>query len=309
MLAPMNARLKTRLNKSFAAARDAELGTRLGAIETELVPGPGTNRYVDTVNGSDASTNDGLSWEKAYATMGKAFEDIESRDTIYFVGKIREQIVAPLGVYGVTIIAADTTPRHDLAASWMAPAADGVVGKALVEVMEQGWAFINILFQSFTSGAAVKLSRRETAEIPDASHAQFINCRFVGVTGIDDNGGAFNVVVRDCTFQALTGTAILGSNTSGDIPRQWLIEDNRFISCANGIDEAFALSTIRNNVFMGTFTKFIDLTGGTAPNFVYDNIVNVAGADFDPAGGWTGIDGDLWRNYLLDGIEVGLPAN
>jgi hypothetical protein len=241
--------------------------------------------------------------------MAAAFAVIASRDTIHFVGKVREQIVAPLGVYGVTIVAADTSPRHDLAASWMAPASGGTASKALCEVMEQGWRFINILFQSFTTAAAVKLSRRETASIPDASHAQFLGCRFVGVSGIDDNGGNSFVTVRNCTFQSLTGTAILGSDTSGDIPTQWLIEDNRFIDCVNGIDEAFYHSTIRNNVFMGTFTKFIDLTGGTAPNFVYDNIVNVAAADFDPTGGWTGVNGDYWKNYLTGGIEVGLPAD
>jgi hypothetical protein len=268
---------------------------------------PGKDWYVNTVAG--ATGNDGKSWDNAFPLMASAFAVLGSRDTIHFVGKIREQLVAPLGVYGVKIIAADTTPRHDLAASWMAPASGGVVGKALCEVKEQGWVFVNILFQSYTSGSAVKLSRRETAAIPDASHAQFKNCRFVGVTGIDDNGGNFNVIVRDCTFQSLTGTAILGSDTSGDVPTQWLVEDNIFIDCANGIDEAFYHATIRNNVFMGTFTKFIDLTGGTAPNFVYDNIVNVAAADFDPAGGWTGVNGDYWKNYLTDGVEIGLPAN
>lgn len=267
----------------------------------------GKTYFVDTVSGSDSK--DGLSWDNAFLTMAAALAVIESRETIYVVGKVREQLVAPLGVYGVKIIGADTSPRHDLAASWMAPASGGVESKALLEVKEQGWVFINILFQSFTTASAVKLSRRETTAIPDASHAMFFGCRFVGVSGIDDNGGNSFVTVRGCTFQSLTGTAILGSSVSADVPTQWLIEDNRFIDCANGIDEAFYHSTIRRNEFMGTFTKFIDLTGGTAPNFVYDNIVNVAAADFDPAGGWTGVNGDLWRNYLLDGIEVGLPAN
>lgn len=267
----------------------------------------GKNIFVDTVNGHAGA--EGSTWENACLTMADALAVVASHDVIYVSGKVREQVIAPLGVYGVRVIGADTSPRHDLASSWMAPASGGVASKALLEVKEQGWSFENLLFQSFTTASAIKLSRRETAEIPDASHAMFIGCRFVGVSGIDDNGGNSYVTVRGCTFQSLTGTAILGSSTSGDVPTQWLVENNRFIDCANGIDEAFYHGTIRDNVFMGTFTKYIDLTGGTAPNFVYDNIVNVVSTAFDPDGGFTGVTGDYWKNYLTDGVEVGLPAN
>jgi len=268
----------------------------------------GVNWYVDTVGGSAAG--DGKSWDTACSTMAAAFLKIASRDTINMIGKVREQIVAPLGVYGVRIVGADTSPRHDLAASWMAPASGGTTSKALCEVMEQGWVFENILFQSFTTASAVKISRRETAEIPDGSHAMFINCRFVGVSGIDDNGGNSFVTVRNCTFQSLTGTAILGSSVSADVPTQWLIEDNRFVNCTNGIDEAFYHATIRRNIFIGTSTKYIDLTGGTAPNAVYDNVfTSVAAADFDPTGGVTGVTGDYWYNELTDTKERGLPAD
>lgn len=276
-------------------------------IFDQYAVGRGKNIYLNTVTGSAGNT--GETWTDPCLTMAAAFAKLASGDTIYMSGKVREQVIAPLGVYGVRIVGADTSPRHDLAASWMAPASGGTASKALCEVMEQGWIFENILFQSFTTASAVKLSRRETTEIPDASHAMFINCRFVGVTGIDDNGGNSYVTVRNCTFQDLTGTAILGSSTSGDLPTQWLVEDNRFIDCANGIDEAFKRSITRNNVFQGTFTKYYDGTGGTGTNFIYDNIVNIAAGEFDPDGGWTGINGDYWKNYLTGGIEVGLPAN
>jgi hypothetical protein len=308
MLTPLTARLRTRLNRSSPVARDAALGTRLGEIETEIVPSPGTKRYVDTVNGLD--TNDGLSWETAYKTMAKAFTVIASHDTIYFVGKVREQLIAPLGVYGVTIIGADTTPRHDLAASWMAPASGATVSKALCEIIEQGWVFQNILFQSHTTAPAVKMTRAEDAVHPDPSHASFIGCRFAGVDGIWDSGGCYNISIIGCKFYDLTGTAIKVVAGAGiAAPQHWLIEDCEFVNCANGIINGFKWCVIRNNVFASITTKVIDLTGGTAPNFVYDNAFNIAGADFDPAGGVIGVTGDYWSNMLLDGLETGLPAN
>jgi hypothetical protein len=291
----------------FSFVRNPQMKEGFANIFDQALIGRGNNWFVDTVSGRAGNT--GKSWTDPFLTMAAALAVVESHDVIYVSGKVREQLIAPLGVYGVRIIGADTSPRHDLAASWMAPASGGVASQALIEVKEQGWVFENLLLQSFTTASAVKLSRRETTLIPDASHAMFIGCRFVGVSGIDDNGGNSFVTVRNCTFQGLTGTAILGSDTSGDVPTQWLIEDNRFIDCVNGIDEAFYHATIRNNVFMGTFTKFIDLTGGTAPNFVYDNIVNIAAADFDPTGGWTGVNGDYWKHYLTGGVEIGLPAD
>lgn len=43
------------------------------------------------------------------------------------------------------------------------------------------------------------------------------------------------------------------------------------------------------------------ITGGGA--------FTIAAADFDPAGGVTGVTGDVWSNTLTDTIETGLPAN
>lgn len=276
-------------------------------IFDQALVGRGKNLFVNTITG--LAGNSGLSWVDPCLTMAAAIAKAASGDVIYIYGKVREQLIAPLGMYGVRIVGADTSPRHDLAASWMAPASGGVASKALLEIKEQGWVFENLLLQSFTTASSIKLSRRETALIPDASHAMFNNCRFVGVNGIDDNGGNSFVTIKGCVFQDLTGTALLGSDTSGDIPTQWLVEDNRFIDCVNGIDEAFKRSTVRNNVFQGTFTKYYDGTGGTGTNFIYDNIVNIAAADFDPAGGWTGVSGDYWKHQLTDTVEIGLPAN
>jgi hypothetical protein len=294
------------LNRSGPAERHAKLGTRIGAMESLILEKPGNIYYVNTVSGSNDS--DGLTWDNAFLTMAKAFTVIGSRDTIYFVGKVREQIIAPLGVYGVTIIGADTAPRHDLAASWMAPATGATASKALCEIIEQGWRFVNILFVSTTTAPAIQMTRNEDAVHPDPSHAQFIGCRFFGVDGITDTGGCFGVKIIDCQFYALTGTALKQNGVSMDWPTAWKVIGCEFVSCAAAIVKPLKWSTVRDNVF-NTNTITIDLTGGTAPNYVYDNHFNLAAADFDPTGGVTGVTGDYWSNMLLDILEIGLPAD
>jgi hypothetical protein len=71
----------------------------------------------------------------------------------------------------------------------------------------------------------------------------------------------------------------------------------------------FNQGVIKGCVFTNGTAANINLTGGTAPNFVQQNVFNIAAADFDPAGGTTGVTGDAWSNYLTDAVETGLPAN
>lgn len=263
--------------------------------------------YVDTVNGN--ASYDGRSWASAFLTMAAALAAVPSHAIIYVRGKVREQLVAPLGIYGVSIIGADTTPRHDLAASWVPPASP-TAATALLKLREQGWTIENLLLQSHTSSPAVELHRAEDATNPDPSHATFRNCRFEGVDGIVDRGGCFNVTVEDCLFRGLTGHAIKCVSTSIANPLHWHIRRNRFFDCTNAIAAAFSKATIQDNLFATITTAVIDLTGGVAPNLVVDNTFNINAADFDPAGGVTGVSGDVWSNRLKDTLnEHGLPAN
>jgi hypothetical protein len=265
---------------------------------------PGKQWFVDTVNGKAA--NDGKSWDKAFLTMAQAFAVIASRDTIYFVGKVIEQIVAPLGVYGVTVIGADTTPRHDLAASWMGTGLAALT--PLCEIREQGWRFVNILFQSITTGCAVKMTRAEDAVHPDPSHASFINCRFCGVDGIWDSGGCYNISIIGCKFYDLTGTAIKVVAGAGiAAPQHWLIEGCEFVNNASGIVNGFKWCTIRKSRFAGN-TSSINLTGGTAPNFITDIYVDEPNATFNNTHGWTGITGDIWKVHCTDQVRYGIPT-
>lgn len=290
-------------NTGCRALQIAQVGTRLAQIEGEVA---GNRWYVDTVSGLD--TNDGKSRSGAFLTMGAAFAVLGSRDVIYFTGKVREQLIAPLTVYGVTIIGSDTTPRHDLAASWMAPASGGTASKALCEIIEQGWSFVNILFQSFTTAPAVKMTRAEDAVHPDPSHASFIGCRFAGVDGVWDSGGCYNITFKDCKFYDLTGTAIKVVAGAGiAAPQHWTIENCEFVNCAAGIVNGFKWCTIKDCRFASN-TVSINLTGGTAPNFVTGIVADEPNATFNNSNGWYGISGDIWQVHCTDQVRYGIPT-
>lgn len=272
--------------------------------------------FVNTVTGDD-SRNDGKSWLTPFKTMARAFEVIRTNDQICFLGKVREQLVAPLGVYGVSIIGGTTgAPRTDLAASWLAPTSP-VAATPLLQLREQGWTLANFLMTGPTDDACVKLSRRESATYPDASHACFYGMQFQGgFIHIEDDGGSFNVRVDDCVFMLAAGVgggAIVSTSTTVAAPYKWQITNNVFESNVNHIVMPFNKAIIgkngSGNVFLAATTTVINLTGGTAPNNVVNNSFNIAAADFDPAGGVTGVTGDVWSNTLTDAIETGLPAN
>lgn len=287
------------------------------------VPAPAATVYLDTVNGLDQ--NDGSAWASVFnlngvgpvKTMAVALTKVRSNGCIAFVGKIREQVVAPLGVYGVTIMGcAGGAPRTDLAASWLAPTS-ATAATPLIQLREQGWVLRDFLMTGPTDDACVKLSRRESVSLPDASHACFYNMQFQGgFIHIEDDGGSFNVRVDDCVFMLAAGAgggAIVSTSTTVAAPYKWQITNCVFESNVNHIVMPFNKAVIgfagNGNVFLAATTAVINLTGGTAPNVVNSNVFNIAAADFDPAGGVTGVTGDAWSNTLTDAIETGLPAN
>lgn len=297
------------------------------SVGNAFVPAQGGILYLDTVNGSDS--NDGSAWFVAgasvpangvgpFRSMAYALTKVRSNGVIAFTGKIREQCVAPLGVYGVTIIgcAGAGAPRTDLAASWLAPTSP-TAATPLLQLLEQGWSLQNFLMTGPDDDACVKLSRRESAAIPDASHATFFGMQFQGgYIHIEDDGGSFNVRINNCVFMLAAGAsggAIVSTSTTVAAPYKWQITNSVFLANVNHIVMPFNKAIIggngKGNVFGVATTAVINLTGGTAPNFVVNNTFNITAADFDPAGGVTGVTGDTWSNTLSDAIETGLPAN
>lgn len=279
----------------------------LGAVQ------PGRTWWVDTVNGSDS--NSGQAPDDAFQTMTAAFAVIDSRDNIFFVGKVREQLVAPLGVYGVSIIGADTSPRHDLAASWVPPASP-VATTPLLKLREQGWVLANFLMQGHTDHAAVELKRREDATDPDPSHAVFLGMRFDGgLYGIINNGGASFLTVDRCQFRGQVGAnggAYVVTSTTVAVPLNVLIANSRFLDNQSNLIGPFSYGVIRDNNFDTATATQINTTDGSAQGgntHVVRNSFNIAAADFDPTGGVTGVSSDVWYNYLQDAVESGQPAN
>ena len=295
----------------------------------------GTTYYVDALNGSN--TNTGKTWNDPFLTMAKAFSLLESGDTILFVGKIREQLTTPVQVFDVTIIGAGNRPRHadaapapvggSSAATWTTPAS-GATTAPLVNVLQQGWKFINILFAGPTDESCIQLYRDGgvgDAE-RDASHSEIIGCRFAsGQDGIVATGGLYGVLIKDCRFLAMTGHAIKGivgaGIGAGDT--SWQIFDNQITGCANGVILSATTCAVKGNYFddggtpnTTTVLNMVGTSGVSGNNFIVDNYFQTATANFntpDIVGNAT----DVWRNYNNDatftsggvsGVETGNPA-
>lgn len=257
----------------------------------------------------------------AFTTFAALSPHLRSRDLIYLIGVLREQAVAPLGVFDVTILGAANQPRQATSsgtptgggATWLAPTSPTAT-TPLLELREQGWSIQNVFFNGPTDDACVKLHREETATYPDASHAQFIGCRFGGgFIGIEDFGGASNVLIEDCSFEDMAGVgggAIVVTNQGIAIPSRWWVRNNRFLPCVNGMIGAWVDSRIEYNSFSAMTTATINLASGNTGlrNMLFFNRFSVDNAGFDPAGGYTGNATDIWVSYLSDAIDFGVPA-
>lgn len=294
----------------------------------------GTQWFVNTVSGADG--NDGRSPQTPFATMGRAFytdatltagegttSNLGPNDTIWFVGKVREQLIAPLttpaglAVTGVQIVGmAQGNVRDDDGAKWYTPAAP-TAGMALLNLRQQGWVLRNFLMTpDTTSGACVKATRAESATYPDSSHFIMDGMRFVGTSltttyGVQDVGGNHHYIIRNCEFQTLT-TAIYCSSTSIAVPLRNLIQGNTFLANTNDISSSLSYSRIVGNQFMSDNTVKISTVAnagqGASNTVVWNTFPNIA-ADIDPAHGYDGATTDTWTsNSAADAVVFGDPA-
>jgi hypothetical protein len=241
--------------------------------------------------------NNGKTPKKAFTTMEQAFDKVASGDIIYFVGKLDEQLVTPAQVFDVTVVGCGNRPRHAdstpsggqyAASQW--GAASGDDGTATVQVIQQGWRFVNILFTAKDATAAMVNIVRNAASgnsERDGSHAELLGCRFAGA-GLGIKPGAtsytentFNVLVQGCKFNGCT-TAI---DSTGGFANHWTLLDNFFVQNTNHIDVGFDYAVIKGNVFGQVTTLGVDLTGGSnnvvTGNYFYGdfNVLNVAGTN------------------------------
>lgn len=263
------------------------------------------------VNTTASSAGDGESPGSAFNTMTRALSAVGDNDTVEFIGTVREQLVAPLGVTGVKVMGrAGGNIRDDDGAKWTYPASGATAGGALIEIREQGWEFHNILFTpETTTGACIKAHRAESATYPDSSHFIVRNCRFVGggatTYGIEDVGGNHHYIVEDCEFQGLT-RAITCTSTAIAVPLRNTIRRCKFMGNTNDIATSLSYSLIENNRFFtpgsGATNKVISTTYNSTQgglNTVIGNTFSNTEAQIAPGSGYTGAADDLWTgNYV-----------
>jgi len=297
----------------------------LNNAQTQTLTRRGTTYYVDAVNG--VNTRLGKSWRKAFLTMARAFEVIESGDTIVFSGRIREQLTTPVGVFDVAVVGTGNRPRHadtspaggsDSSAQWAAPLVP-TAATPLVAVIQQGWKFENILFTGPTDvhalNASIELRRTaEGAAETDASHMSVIGCRFAsGYKHINDTGGCYGVLLQGNRFVSAANFAVLGVGNIGVGQSAWEITHNRFDENVNGVMIAGFACDINYNSFSdgGTPNTTVVLNtnnGGGANNRVsYNNFQTTTGNFNSPD--VVGTTTDYWNpNYSFDTLETGVPA-
>ena len=135
------------------------------------------------------------------------------------------------------------------------------------------------------------------------------------MTGSDDGiacpSGTNRVHIYYSTFENFSGSGDIAISAAGSVQTlyDWRIIGCTFRNNAANITAALSNSTISGCTFEAGSASTINLTNGVAPNFVVGNYFNIAADDFDPAGGVTGVSGDVWSNTLTNAIETGLPAN
>lgn len=255
-----------------------------------------------------------------FTTFSDLAPNLRSRDIIYLIGVLREQALAPLGVFDVTIQGAANTPRQATSsgvptgggAYWTYPSSGATAATALLTLREQGWSINNICFSPYTSSPCIEGIRAESATYPDPSHLSIDNCLFVnGTTGIgyQDSGGCYNVSITNCRFQALTH-AIKGIAGAGiATPLMNYYAYNYFCQNVNDIEIGCSYGRIEYNDFKNTTTQTIKLATSDH-EIVRLNQFDDNAADIDPAHGYTGSATGSWLNYVLDqaALQVGQPA-
>lgn len=279
------------------------------------------------IQGSDSNT--GRAPNSPFATIARALTFIDSFDIIVLSGVFREQVVAPVGPYDVTIIGAANDPRQATnggvatggGASWLAPASP-VATTPLIRVISQSWRFRNIQFAPVAASACITFDRRETAAIPDSSHGAVEFCYFstggangMGVECIEVK----KIRIEDNIFEALTGAtgAAIKTTAGGGVaaPSHWRVRRNRFVQCVNDMNcLSLNFSEIEYNNFFSTNPieggKRIVLNGSTGRNLVRLNQFMDVTADVTIAKGYTPATGDVWNNYTAGtaALIVTVPA-
>lgn len=300
----------------YALAQGAAADELMGLLAGDFVYS--THYYVDAMSGND-TVHDGLSADRAFATMAKAFTVVTDNGVIHLRGPITENVTCPDGVTGVTVVGDGSGLRHGSTsnvAEGYAPSWFDASDAPLVQVHSQGWTFANILFAPHANDSAIEiLSDGNESPEHTCSGLRVLNCRFAGGQyGLEDNGGSGYVIVAGNHFDTITGAAIVNVSTANSAPSYWRIFENDFSQNAVHIDAPFAQSFIYNNRFslVASTGKYVDLTGGSkncvGPNNIFGGTYNtddyVAGTSDLWLGNWV----TVITTQAPNGFTVAAPA-
>lgn len=309
----------TKINKLSGVQR--ELRKALADLDSSDSGNPGdfgNTWYVDPNTGSDDGL--GKSWDDAFDTMAEAFTHLESGDTIFFRGKIKEQVTAPVQVFDVTIVGSSNRPRHadaapvgsESGASWQAPDSPTAT-TPLLKVLQQGWTLANFLMDGPSDAPAVQLHSDAGAGDAerDASHFTAYNVKFCnGQSGVECTGGQTHVLFDDCEFNANTN-AIKTMDTAVRVPSYWEIRNCKFVNNTNHVLISSNYGTIHDNAFIKHTTTALT-TKQVSSQGDYNSIYgNAFGGTYSISGGYTGGSNDEWGgnfNSLSGGVTASDPA-
>jgi hypothetical protein len=300
-------------SSSFGWLRDG-IGNEVAAreIESQLITDvPGSIWHVDAQNGG--TSGDGHSWSRAFATMEQAFTVLGDNDVVRVRGPLYENLTAPDGVTGVTIVGdgsglrwgSTTNVSEGYAPSWRT--ASGVTGTPLLQIHAQGWTIRDMLLAAPSADCAIELlSDGSATPEKTVSGTRIIGCEFAaGLRAIEDNGGSGYVTVQGCHFTGQTGCSIINTSTSNALPLEWKILGNYFGGAsAAHIDAAFSKAFIHGNVFglVAATGLYIDLTGG-ANNMVTGNYLAGTYTTADYVAGTN----DLWLGNWVTVVSTQAP--
>ncbi len=297
---------------AFTSETAAELLAQSGTGEP-VVP----TLYVNSYTGSN--TYAGTTAQQPLATIAEALARAQNGAVIGIFGVFKEHCTTRLGLQDVTIVGMANTPRQATTAgtangggaTWLS-ASGGTT--ALLTVQGQGITVRNIYFNnSATAAPCIDLvTVGDPPSQADGAHFLADGCIFTGAdNGLDATDGTNFVRLVNCTFFGFSGSGDIAINATGGVGTllDWRIVGCKFFNNAANITAALSHATITGCMIENGSASNVNLTNGTAPNFVVGNYFNIIADDFDPAGGTTGVTGDVWSNTLADAIETGLPTN
>lgn len=285
----------------------------------------GPELFVDTGFGGDG--RDGKSWKNALDTLQEAFDRLAAAHTatpgsaahatIRVLGDIREEVIAPLGAYGLRIVGGFIgRPRHVTSggtflvgngASLREPASGATSGGALLTLREHGCIVENLMVIPKSDATGIRLRRAEDATYPDASHAIIRGCRIglgtLGTSkGIEDHGGCSHVTIEDCELEGLAEA--IGHTTGAGIaaPNRYWILRNWLSGNTDHIDLPCDQGVIRDNILATDASgENLAVDGGLSGfNRVLFNVFPTAAASVTIANGYKPGTSDIWRNYVSD---------